>query len=113
VDRADSGVASALVNTGQQVGGSIGTALLSTIALTATSGYLALHHAGQQAAAVAAVHGYTVAFAVSASLFGLGAILALTLLPSRRRLAELRAASQEVVASSPAAPAQPVPAELA
>jgi hypothetical protein len=60
------------------------------------------------------VHGYTVAFAVSASLFGLGAILALTLLPSRRRLAELRAASQEVAASSPAAPAQqPVPAELA
>ena len=76
MDRADSGVASALVNTGQQVGGSIGTALLSTIALTATSGYLALHHAGALAPAVAAVHGYTVAFAVSASLFGLGAILA-------------------------------------
>src|SRR6476646_5054477 len=111
VDRADSGVASALVNTGQQVGGSIGTALLSTIALTATSGYLALHHAGALDPAVAAVHGYAVAFAVSASLFGLGAILALTLLPSRRRLAELRAASQEVAASSPAAPAQqPVPA---
>ena len=114
VDRADSGVASALVNTGQQVGGSIGTALLSTIALTATSGYLALHHTGALAPAAAAVHGYTVAFAVSASLFGLGAILALTLLPSRRRLAELRAASQEVVAAIPAAPAQqPVPAELA
>src|SRR6476646_356081 len=68
VDRADSFFVSAPVNTGQQVGGSIGTALLSTIALTATSGYLALHHAGQQAAAAAAVHGYTVAFAVSASL---------------------------------------------
>ena len=37
VQRQDSGVASALVNTMQQVGGSIGTALLSTIALTATS----------------------------------------------------------------------------
>jgi hypothetical protein len=114
-------VASALVNTGQQVGGSIGTALLSTIALTATSGYLALHHAGALAPAVAAVHGYTVAFAVSASLFGLGAILALTLLPSRQRLAELRAASQEVAVASqevavaiPATPvAQPAPAELA
>jgi MFS family permease len=114
VAREHSGVASALVNTGQQVGGSIGTALLSTIALTATSGYLALHHAGQQAAAVAAVHGYTIAFAVSASLFGLGAILALTLLPSRQRLAELRAATQEVAASSPVTPAQqPAPAELA
>jgi EmrB/QacA subfamily drug resistance transporter len=114
VDRADSGVASALVNTGQQVGGSIGTAALSTVALTATAGYLALHHAGQQAAAVAAVHGYTVAFAVSASLFGLGAILALTLLPSRKRLAELRAATQEVTVSHPAPVAsEPAPAELA
>src|SRR5690349_22470054 len=114
VAREHSGVASALVNTGQQVGGSIGTALLSTIALTATSGYLALHHSGQQAAAVAAVHGYTVAFTVSASLFALGAILALTLLPSRQRLAELRAATQEVAASNPVTPAQrPAPAELA
>jgi EmrB/QacA subfamily drug resistance transporter len=114
VAREHSGVASALVNTGQQVGGSIGTALLSTIALTATSGYLALHHAGQQAVAVAAVHGYTIAFAVSASLFGLGAILALTLLPSRKRLAELRTASQEVAAAVPAARApEPAPAELA
>jgi hypothetical protein len=60
------------------------------------------------------VHGYTVAFAVSASLFGLGAILALTLLPSRKRLAELRAATQEVAASNTVAPVQqPAPAELA
>jgi hypothetical protein len=34
-DRADAGVASALVNTNQQVGGSIGTALLNTIAASA------------------------------------------------------------------------------
>jgi EmrB/QacA subfamily drug resistance transporter len=114
VAREHSGVASALVNTGQQVGGSIGTALLSTIALTATSGYLALHHAGQLAPAIAAVHGYTIAFTVSAALFGLGAILALTLLPSRQRLAELRAATQEIAVSTPVTPVpQPAPAELA
>ena len=59
VSREDSGVASALVNTMQQVGGSIGTAALSTIALTATATYLATHHATRLAPAIAAVHGYT------------------------------------------------------
>src|SRR6201994_2568085 len=44
VARQDSGVASALVNTMQQVGGSIGTAALSTLALTATATYLTSHH---------------------------------------------------------------------
>ena len=39
--------------------------------------------------AVAATYGYTVAFAVSAGLFGLGFILAVGLLPSGRRLADL------------------------
>ena len=90
VARRDSGVASALVNTMQQVGGSIGTAALSTVALTATTTYLAAHHAGPLAPATAAVHGYTVAFAVSAALFGVGALTAVLLLPSRRRLEELR-----------------------
>ena len=46
VPRQDSGVASALVNTMQQVGGSIGTSALSTIALTATASYLVAHHTG-------------------------------------------------------------------
>src|ERR1700730_6089072 len=40
VNAADAGVASALVNTAPQIGGSIGTALLSTLAATATSSYL-------------------------------------------------------------------------
>jgi EmrB/QacA subfamily drug resistance transporter len=86
VARQDSGVASALVNTMQQVGGSIGTAALSTLALTATATYLTAHHAGPLAPAVAAVHGYDVAFTVSAALFAVGAIAAAVLLPSRRRM---------------------------
>src|SRR6185312_279287 len=81
VARQDSGVASALVNTMQQVGGSIGTAALSTVALTATASYLTAHHAGRLAPVTAAVHGYTVAFAVSAVLFGVGALAAVLLLP--------------------------------
>jgi EmrB/QacA subfamily drug resistance transporter len=103
VRREDSGVASALVNTMQQVGGSIGTSALSTVALTATASYLAVHHATALAPAIAATRGYTVAFAVSAALLGLGVILALVLLPSRHRLAELRNAAA-------AAPAPPEPA---
>jgi hypothetical protein len=97
-------VASALVNTMQQVGGSIGTSALSTIALTATASYLAAHHTGALAPAIAATHGYTLAFAVSAALLGLGVILAVVLLPSRHRLAELRILHQS---SSRAVPLRP------
>src|SRR5690349_12071607 len=68
VAREDSGVASALVNTMQQVGGSIGTAALSTIALSATASYLIGHHASPRAPAIAATHGYTVAFWVSTAV---------------------------------------------
>ena len=111
VSREDSGVASALVNTMQQVGGSIGTSALSTIALTATTSYLTAHPAGPLAPAIAATHGYTTAFAVSAGIFGLGVILAITLLPSRRRLAELRAtAAAEPTPPSAASAHAPAPA---
>jgi hypothetical protein len=106
VRREDSGVASAMVNTMQQVGGSIGTSALSTIALTATASYLVGHHTGRLAEAVAATHGYTVAFAVSAGLFGVGVVLAIVLLPSKLRLQQLREAA--IAASeAPAAPAAP------
>jgi EmrB/QacA subfamily drug resistance transporter len=83
----DTGVASALVNTMQQVGGSIGAAALSTVALNATATYLAAHRGAGPApavAAAAAVHGYTVAFTVSAVVFGVAAMLAYTLLPAQR-----------------------------
>jgi EmrB/QacA subfamily drug resistance transporter len=109
VRREDSGVASALVNTMQQVGGSIGTSALSTIALTATATYLTAHHTGPLAPAVAATHGYTTAFTVSAAIFGLGVILAIVLLPSRQRLADLRAAAT----TAEAVPAAPAPASAA
>jgi hypothetical protein len=111
VRREDSGIASALVNTMQQVGGSIGTAALSTIALTAAASYLAAHHAGPLAPGTAATHGYTVAFAVSAALFGLGLILAIALLPSKQRLGQLRAAaSASATAQAKAADAVSIPA---
>jgi EmrB/QacA subfamily drug resistance transporter len=112
VARRDSGVASALVNTMQQVGGSIGISALSTIALSATASYLIAHHTGPLAPATAATHGYTVAFTVSAALFGLGFILAIVLVPSKHLLTELRnaAATAAPAAAAPAtSPAAPAP----
>ena len=107
VAREDSGVASALVNTMQQVGGSIGTAALSTIALSATATYLIGHDAGPQAQAIAATYGYTIAFGVSAGLLVIGFILAIVLLPSRHRLADLRNAGAATARPGPAAPRPP------
>jgi EmrB/QacA subfamily drug resistance transporter len=71
VDQGDAGVASALVNATQQVGGSLGIALLNTVASSSAAGYLAAHARDLGAAAasrvipVATVHGYTRAFEVS------------------------------------------------
>ena len=80
VEASDAGVASALVNTTQQTGGSLGVSLLNTVAASATASYLKGHATGAGSAAVktaAAVHGYTTAFTVSAGLLGAAAILAL------------------------------------
>lgn len=63
----DAGVASALVNATQQVGGSIGTALLNTVFTSAMTAYLVTHH-GPAARAAAPVHGYTVGFTYSAGI---------------------------------------------
>jgi hypothetical protein len=80
----DAGVASAMVNTSQQVGGSIGISLLSTIFAGALSGYLASHHGTSASSAVAAVHAYSVGFTTAAVIFGVGLLVALVVLPSRR-----------------------------
>jgi len=78
----DSGVASAMVNTSQQVGGSIGTALLSTLAVSATTGFLADHGAAPEVLRQAAVEGYTTAFLWAAAIFALGAVVCGSLLRS-------------------------------
>ncbi len=80
----DAGVASAMVNTAQQIGGSLGTALLSTIASTATTAFVAERGTGAtpDALAAAAVHGYTTAFWWSAGIFAAGALITGLLLRS-------------------------------
>jgi EmrB/QacA subfamily drug resistance transporter len=77
---ADAGVGSALVNTVQQIGGSIGTAVFSTLASTATVNYL--HSHGASAAHQAALQGYLTVFGWAALVFGIGAVVSATLLRS-------------------------------
>ncbi|MFK0287423.1 MFS transporter [Streptomyces sp. NPDC090499] len=79
----DSGVASALINTGQQVGGSISTALLTTIASSAATDYLTSHKPSALAAAQAGVEGYTATFAWGSGFFVAGAVIAALLIPNR------------------------------
>jgi hypothetical protein len=83
VPRRDSGVASAMVSTSQQIGGSIGTALLSTMAVSATTDYLAAN--GPQFIQQAAVEGYTTAFWWGAAIFAVGALITGSLMRSGAR----------------------------
>jgi len=81
----DVGVASASINTGQQLGGSVGTALLNTIAASATASYLASHARGRpapQLAQLAVIHGYTTVFWWCAGIFAAGAVICGALLRS-------------------------------
>ncbi|WP_394436610.1 MFS transporter [Streptomyces sp. SGAir0957] len=86
----DAGVTSAMVNTSQQVGGSLGTALLNTIATSATSTYIASHLTDPskkaQVVAEGVVHGYThaIGYAVVAMLLaGCAAALLVNAKPVR------------------------------
>lgn len=83
IHTADAGVASAIVNTSQQVGGAVGTAVLSTVFSAALTRYLASHQPGSAVQSAAAVHGYAIAFSISALIFLGGALVAAGLLRSR------------------------------
>ncbi len=85
VDRRETGVAAATVNTAQQVGGSLGVALLNTIAASATVAYLAGSsiHDGD-AVARALVHGYTRAIGWGAGILLVAALLAAVLINAPR-----------------------------
>jgi len=108
----DAGVASASINVGQQLGGSIGTALLNTMVASATAGYLSSHlnpaaivagHPSPALVQQSLVHGYTVGFWWTAGIFALGAVVCGTLLrpgPLYPRQARIKAAAR---AAEPAA----------
>ena len=99
VKPSDSGVASAMVNTAQQVGGSVGTALLSTVFANSVTAFVpAAGTPIDLAGAQAAVHGYTVAFWWGAAILAAGAIVIALLMQAR-----------PAPAPETAATAQPVP----
>jgi hypothetical protein len=98
----DAGVASATLNTGQQIGGSIGTSLLNTIFASAVAHYLTSHlspatlvhgHPAPSLIGMSLIHGYTTGFWVAAAIFSVGAVICGTLF----RSGPLRASRQEPV----------------
>jgi hypothetical protein len=102
VDEENAGVASALVNTTQQVGGALGTALLNTIAASATVSYLALRVHNASTLSAGAVHGYTTAFEVSAALVAMAAVVAGVLIGGKHQHADVETivSTPNVIASS-------------
>jgi len=89
VPDADAGVASAMVNTGQQIGTSIGTALLNALVIAATTRYLTTRtldggRPGSGLASLALIHGCTIALWWAAGILAAGAILSGTPAAPRR-----------------------------
>ena len=99
VAAADAGVASALINATQQIGGSVGTALLNTVATSVTASYIADHAHAASAIAAGTVHGYSVAFVASAGFLAL-ALVAVAILVTTGRTAD----TEEVGVTGESAP---------
>jgi EmrB/QacA subfamily drug resistance transporter len=76
VEPREAGVAAATVNAAQQIGASIGTAVLNTVAASATLAYAAAHSQPVGSGAAALVHGYSVATAWGAGILVAGALAA-------------------------------------
>jgi EmrB/QacA subfamily drug resistance transporter len=84
----DAGVASAMLNTTQQVGGALGTALLNTLYASAVAGYLTSHVAGAGGAQAlqfdAFLHGYRVAFLVGGLMLAAALVVVVVLVNAKR-----------------------------
>ena len=102
VEPRDAGVASAMVNTSQQVGGAIGTALLNTIAATAATSYATAHLASirgpadaKAMQAQALVHGQSIGFYVAAAILAGVAVLTGLLINVKRPIGDAHDAEPE------------------
>jgi hypothetical protein len=84
VDQREAGVAAATVNAAQQIGASIGTAVLNSIAASATLAYVAVHSPRVGNPAMALVHGYSVATTWGTGMLVAGALAAALLLNAKR-----------------------------
>ena len=72
----ESGVASGLITTTQQIGGALGVAVLSTIAVSATTRFAGSHGHTQQEAIAGLNHGFSLAFWFAALFAAVGAVVA-------------------------------------
>jgi EmrB/QacA subfamily drug resistance transporter len=90
VQQSDAGVASGLFNTTQQIGGAVGLAAASTIAITFTGRYVDSHPGASALSAPALTYGFQITFYVLAGVAALAAVLAALLI-------EPKAAESEVV----------------
>jgi EmrB/QacA subfamily drug resistance transporter len=82
VEEHDAGIASAVLNTAQQVGGSLGLALLSTFYASAISGYVADNPGASQGAAF--VHGYHVAFVWGSVILAVALVIAAVAISAKK-----------------------------
>ena len=84
----DAGVASAVLNSSQQIGGSLGTALLNTVFASAVTGYFADNLRNPADAArltpPALIHGYHVAFLWGAILLACALVTAVVLVNAKK-----------------------------
>jgi EmrB/QacA subfamily drug resistance transporter len=85
----DAGVASAVLNTSQQIGGSLGTALLNTLFAGAVTAYFTANppsspEQARQVLPLAFIDGYHVAFYWGAGLFGVALVVAATLINAHK-----------------------------
>jgi hypothetical protein len=84
----DAGVASAVVNTTQQIGGSLGTALLSTVAFTSGAKYIAERARSADEVQIllpeGTVHGFGVGYFWATGFFLVGAVIALVMITAKK-----------------------------
>jgi EmrB/QacA subfamily drug resistance transporter len=81
----DAGVASAVLNSSQQIGGSLGTALLNTFYASAVTSYVVAHHLSASTFnPLAAIHGYHVAFWIGVGLIAAAFVAILVLVNARK-----------------------------
>jgi hypothetical protein len=85
----DAGVASAVLNTAQQIGGSLGTALLNTLFAGAVTAYISDHLRNpadaKQVGASALIHGYHVSFFWGAMLLFSALLVAIFVVNAKKQ----------------------------
>jgi EmrB/QacA subfamily drug resistance transporter len=105
VTERDSGLASGLINTTQQIGGALGLAILATVANSRTDDVMASSHGDPAGLPRALTEGFQSAFTVGAGFALIGLVLALTMIRNR----DSRAHTQQAARDAGAGAAEPEP----